>query len=70
MSQRKAASPIEVQRYLSGVDYPSDKSGLLDVAKENDAPQEVLDTLDELPDTEFDSPAAVTKALGESGQAW
>lgn len=66
MAQKKTAFPIELQRYLRDVDYPADKKTLLDTAHHNDAPDDVLEAIKDLPDEEFDSPAAVTKAFSES----
>ena len=58
-------SPIELQKYLAGVDYPATRDDLLDCAEENDAPDDVVAILEELPDDlEFASPADVMRHFG------
>lgn len=54
----------DVQKYLAGVDYPATKQDLLDVASDNDAPQEVIEALGTIDEKEYDSVADVTKELG------
>lgn len=56
-------SPIRAQKYLSGIDYPCDRDGLVAGAKKNGADAEVLDALGQLPDRTFDGPNAVSKAI-------
>lgn len=58
-------SPANVQRYLKGMDYPAKKNALLKTARGNDAPQDVLDVLKELPEDEYSGPQDVMKAYGE-----
>ena len=58
-------SPTEVQKALKGADYPASRDELIDVARENDAPDDVIDDLEEsLADEEYESPAAVMADLG------
>lgn len=59
-------SPANVQKYLKGIDYPAKKRQLMDQAKKNDAPQEVLQVLQQFPDKEFTGPQDVMKAYGET----
>ncbi len=56
-------SPITVQKYLKGVDYPADRDDLLTVAEGNDAPEEVMEALEELDETTFEGPDEVVEAL-------
>jgi hypothetical protein len=58
-------NPIQVQRLLSGVDYPADKRDLVRAATDQGADEETRDTLQQLPDREFDSPADVSSAIGQ-----
>ncbi|ACC73877.1 DUF2795 domain-containing protein [Paraburkholderia phymatum] len=55
---------IDVQKSLKGASYPATKAELLKTAKGNNADEEVMEALDALSDQEFDSPAAVSKAVG------
>ena len=59
-----AANPIEIQKHLSGVSYPASKDDLVSHAREEDAPDEVMDTLQRLPERDYDGPTAVTEAVG------
>jgi hypothetical protein len=58
-------SPANVQKYLKGVDYPVKKRQLVEQAKKNDAPKEIVDLLQKFPDQEFDGPQDVMKAYGQ-----
>lgn len=59
------SSPIEVQKFLKGVDYPATKEDLLEVARNNGAKKEILSILEDLKEDEFANPAEVSKAVGE-----
>ena len=55
---------IDVQKALKGAAYPAGKQALLKTAKGNSADEKTMEALAALPDNEFDSPAAVSKAVG------
>ena len=57
-------NPVQVQKYLKGVDYPASKNDLLNQARAEGADQDVLATLERLPDETFQSPADVSEAIG------
>ncbi|SEI17238.1 MULTISPECIES: DUF2795 domain-containing protein [unclassified Leifsonia] len=57
---------IDVQKYLSGVDYPASKADLVGAAQGQGAPKEVIDALEGLSDRDFDSPVQVTEGIGGS----
>jgi hypothetical protein len=52
--------PIEVQKYLSGVDYPVTKENLLAKARDNGAGADVLTALRKLPERDHNGPNAVS----------
>lgn len=58
-------NPIQVQKYLKGVDYPASREDLVAHAEDQGADEDVLDLLDQLPEDEYETPAEVSKALGE-----
>jgi hypothetical protein len=58
-------SPANVQFYLKGVEYPTSKQALMDCARRNDAPDEVMDTIQRLDRDEYGGPQDVMKAYGE-----
>jgi len=57
-------NPIQVQKFLKGIDYPVNKQDLVKHAKQQGADENVCSTLDRLPDEEFETPADVSKAIG------
>lgn len=59
-------SRLDLQHYLNGVSYPSNKDGLVQKAQENQAPIDVIDLLNSLPDWEYHSIADISKAIGEA----
>ena len=52
--------PIEVQRFLGGVDYPAGKQELVEHARAEGAGDEIVSVLDQLPDPEYDGPDRVS----------
>lgn len=56
-------SPIEIQKYLAGMDYPASKDTLVRHAREKGANQELLDALDRIPDREYEGPSGVSKEI-------
>ncbi|MBD2033795.1 DUF2795 domain-containing protein [Phormidium sp. FACHB-592] len=57
-------NPIQLQKHLKGMDYPASKQDLLDHAKKEGADENILSTLEQLADEEFETPADVSKAVG------
>jgi hypothetical protein len=58
-------SPANVQKYLSGVQYPARKQDLVEQARRNQAPQEIMKMIEGFPGDEFGGPQDVMKAYGE-----
>jgi len=58
-------NPIQMQKFLKGMDYPASKEELIDHAKQNGADENVCTTLEQLPDEEYETPADVSKAVGK-----
>lgn len=58
-------NPVQVQKFLSGVDYPTTKDDLVQTAKKQGADDNVLNTLENMPMDEFNSPNDVTEAIGK-----
>jgi hypothetical protein len=57
-------NPIEVQEHLRGMDYPATKDELVATAESNDAPQEIIEALQQMDGDQFDGPDDVMEALG------
>ncbi len=58
-------NPIQVQKFLKGLDYPASKQDVLQKAEQEGADEDVRSTLEQLPDEEFQTPADVSKAIGQ-----
>ena len=58
-------SPANIARYLSGIDFPCNKENLVEHARQNNADNEVLETLEDLPEGEYANMADVMKGYGE-----
>jgi heme/copper-type cytochrome/quinol oxidase subunit 1 len=59
-----AVNPIQLQKYLSGVDYPARKQDLIERARQRGADDNVVRTLESLNRDEFNSPNDVSEAIG------
>ncbi len=59
------ATPIEVQAFLEGVNYPVRAARLVDEARRQGAREDVQITLERLPDKRFESPTEVSEAIGK-----
>lgn len=57
------ASVTEVQKALSGADYPASREDLIELAERNGADEEVVEALRDAEDDEFDGPDQVMAAL-------
>jgi predicted outer membrane protein len=58
-------NPIQVQKFLKGVDYPASKAALIEKARSMGADENVCASLEQLPDEDFQTPAEVSQAFGE-----
>ncbi|WP_429200156.1 DUF2795 domain-containing protein [Luteibacter sp. W1I16] len=58
-------SPANIQNYLEGVSYPADKATLVERARSNGAPREVMEVIEQLDDQEYGGPQEVMKSYGK-----
>lgn len=58
-------NPIQVQRFLKGLDYPASKQEVINYAEKHGADQRVIETLERMEDQTFDMPADISQAIGE-----
>ena len=63
MSDNDTPNPIQVQKFLSGIDYPAKKADLVDAAEKAGADDTVLDALRGLPDKDYDAPTDVSESI-------
>jgi hypothetical protein len=59
--------PLEVQKNLSGVDYPDGRDDLVRAAESNGADSDTLDLLRGLPDRSYEGPSGVSKDISREG---
>lgn len=57
-------NPIELQKYLSGVDYPAGRDDLVRAAEGNGADDQTLEVLRGLPERTYEGPSGVSKQIG------
>lgn len=62
-------NPAQIQKNLPGVGYPVSKKDLLMHAEQEGADEQVLRALKQLPDQQYETPAAVSQAICGSQQA-
>ena len=58
-------SPSTIAHFLEEIDFPASKDVLVTHAEDNNAPQEVIDVLEQLPDQEYTSMADVMSGVGQ-----
>jgi hypothetical protein len=63
--ERMMVNPVQIQKFLKGVDYPANKAALLENAKNLGADENVCASLEKLPEEDFQTPAEVSQALGK-----
>jgi hypothetical protein len=56
---------VEVQKHLSGIDYPASRDELIEHARKKGADDGILQALRRLPDREYDGPNAVSKEIAK-----
>lgn len=59
-------SPSNVTHHLKGIHFPADKKALLQQARKNHAPREVMQELEAMPEQEYVSVAEIMKAFSQS----
>ncbi|GAA4921851.1 DUF2795 domain-containing protein [Nonomuraea thailandensis] len=58
-----APNPIDLQKHLSGVDYPASRDDLVQAARDHDAGDDIVQALQNMPDRQYDGPNAVSEAV-------
>jgi hypothetical protein len=56
-------SPIDVQKALSGMDYPAGRDDIVKHAEQNGGDKEVIDALKKIEDREYEGPSGVSSAV-------
>lgn len=58
-------SAAQLQIYLKGISYPADKSELVERARDNGAPDNVINMLEKLPDKDYRRPTEVEEEFNK-----
>ncbi|OUE10253.1 DUF2795 domain-containing protein [Clavibacter michiganensis] len=61
-----AINPIELQKHLSGLDYPASKDDIVKKAEDSGADSDTLDALKSIEDKEYDAPTAINSAVSDA----
>jgi hypothetical protein len=56
-------SPIDIQKALSGMDYPARKDDIVRHAQQQGADDEVVEALEKIEDREYEGPSGVSSAV-------
>jgi Protein of unknown function (DUF2795) len=56
-------SPIDIQKALSGMDYPASKEQIVQHAESHGGGKEVLEALKKIEDREYEGPSGVSSAV-------
>ena len=62
----QAMSPAQIESYLKGANYPASKDNLLALARQRQAPDDVVRKIQSLPGDQFPSTKDVMRALGQT----
>jgi Protein of unknown function (DUF2795) len=62
--RRTPANPVEVQSFLEGVGYPTHKRRLVEETRSRGASRDIRETIEQLPERQFNSPTEVSEAIG------
>ena len=57
-------NPIQVQKFLKGLNYPATKEQVVEHAREQGADENVVSVLEKMPDEQYQTPADVSQAIG------
>jgi hypothetical protein len=63
-----SVNPIQIEKYLKGVDFPAKKADLIKRAAQNGADGNVRSMLQQLPDQQFYTSNDVSKAISALGR--
>jgi len=58
-------SAAEIEKFTAGIDFPCDKEELLDCARDNHAPREVMDFMEKFPEQSYNSPIDIARHFSQ-----
>ena len=64
-AKHEAPNPIQVQKYLGGLDYPAKKQDIVEKARQKGADNDIMQILQKIPDQEYSSPVALSREVSK-----
>ena len=61
-------NPAKVQKYLKGLEFPTDKQHIVEVARSNGADDSMITFLEKMPERNYGGPAGIAKELAGPGK--
>lgn len=58
-------NPVQIQKFLEGMNYPASKEQIIQYAEQQGADEDIIEILQKLPGEEYETPADVSGAIGE-----
>ena len=65
MATSNVDSPISIQKHLKGIQFPASKQELIETARKNGAPDDVLGMIQRLPQEQYKDAPNVAEAFGK-----
>ncbi len=59
-------SPIDVTHHLKGIHFPAEKQDLVEQAKKNGAPSEIMEAIEAMPEETYKAVADVMKGFKQA----
>ncbi len=63
--QSEKVSAAQLQLYLKGINYPANKQKIVQTAKSNNAPDNVMSFLNRLPDRNYTAPTEIEEEFSK-----
>lgn len=64
-AKHESPNPIQVQKYLGGLDYPAKKQDIVEKARQKGADNDIMQILQKIPDQEYSSPVALSREVSK-----
>lgn len=66
MAEEMKPTTAEAAQFLKGIDFPADKSKIVQYAQSHKAPESLIDVLQNMPETSYESMADVFQGFGQA----
>lgn len=63
--KHETPNPIQIQKFLGGLDYPVKKQDIVQKARQKGADDTILQILQKIPDQEYSSPVALSREVSK-----